>query len=135
MAGLKESKQAQGAEMIANLPDFAPPTILAQASRLDFSNRFYHLLVANVPGPPLPTRLGRQGGTTCRAAQEEGGFLVEHMQVCACNTCWAAGTWARRLLLLCLLPAAAGAALACINDMGRLHARTRHPCAQRRFTG
>jgi diacylglycerol O-acyltransferase len=57
MAGLKESKQAQGAEMIANLQDFAPPTILAQASRLNFSNRFYNLLVTNVPGPQFPIYL------------------------------------------------------------------------------
>jgi diacylglycerol O-acyltransferase len=61
MAGLKESKQAQGAEMIANLQDFAPPTILAQASRLNFSNRFYNLLVTNVPGPQFPIYLlGRE---------------------------------------------------------------------------
>src|SRR5438067_1890028 len=33
MEGLKESKQALGAEVIAGLSDFAPPTILAQASR------------------------------------------------------------------------------------------------------
>jgi WS/DGAT/MGAT family acyltransferase len=61
MAGLKESKQAQGAEMIANLQDFAPPTILAQASRMNFSNRFYNLLVTNVPGPQFPIYLlGRE---------------------------------------------------------------------------
>ncbi len=94
-----------------------------------------HVFVTVPAPPPLPTILVRQVEKTSSAAQEESSFLAEHMQVCACNTCWAAGTWARRLLLLCLLPAAAGAALACINDMGRLHARTRHPCAQRRFTG
>jgi WS/DGAT/MGAT family acyltransferase len=51
MAGIKESRQALGAEMIAAAQDFAPPTILAQASRLNFSNRLYNLLVTNVPGP------------------------------------------------------------------------------------
>jgi WS/DGAT/MGAT family acyltransferase len=51
MAGVKESRQALGAEMIAAAQDFAPPTILAQASRLNFSKRLYNLLVTNVPGP------------------------------------------------------------------------------------
>ncbi len=44
MAGLKESKQALGAEVIANVQNFAPPTILAQASRLNFSTRLFGLL-------------------------------------------------------------------------------------------
>ena len=39
MGELKESKQALGAEVITGLQDFAPPTILAQASRLNFSTR------------------------------------------------------------------------------------------------
>jgi WS/DGAT/MGAT family acyltransferase len=51
MDGVKESRQALGAEMIAAAQDFAPPTILAQASRLNFSKRLYNLLVTNVPGP------------------------------------------------------------------------------------
>jgi WS/DGAT/MGAT family acyltransferase len=54
MEGVKESKQALGAEAIASAEDFAPPTILAQASRLNFSSRFYNLLVTNVPGPQMP---------------------------------------------------------------------------------
>jgi hypothetical protein len=33
---------------------FAPPTILAQASRLNFSTRLFNLIVTNVPGPQLP---------------------------------------------------------------------------------
>ena len=61
MRGLKESKQALGAEVIANLEDFAPPTVFARASRLHFSNRLYNLLVTNVPGPQFPLYcLGRQ---------------------------------------------------------------------------
>jgi diacylglycerol O-acyltransferase len=61
MAGLKESKQALGAAAIAGLEDFAPPTILAQASRLHFSTRMYTLLVTNVPGPQFPLYLlGRE---------------------------------------------------------------------------
>jgi len=54
MDGLKESKQALGAKTLANLQDFAPPTIFAQASRLNFSSRMYNLLVTNVPGPQVP---------------------------------------------------------------------------------
>jgi diacylglycerol O-acyltransferase len=61
MDGLKESKQALGAEVIANAQNFAPPTILAQASRLNFSTRLFNLLVTNVPGPQLPLYvLGRE---------------------------------------------------------------------------
>ena len=61
MKGLKESKQAVGAETLTRLQDFAPPTILAQASRLNFSTRAYNLLVTNVPGPQLPLYLiGRE---------------------------------------------------------------------------
>jgi WS/DGAT/MGAT family acyltransferase len=61
MQGLKESKRAIGAETIAGLQDFAPPTIFAQASRLNFSSRLYNLLVTNVPGPQFPLYLlGRE---------------------------------------------------------------------------
>jgi diacylglycerol O-acyltransferase / wax synthase len=61
MAGLKESKQALGAEMISRFNDFAPPTLLAQASRLNFSTRLFNLLVTNVPGPQIPLYvLGRE---------------------------------------------------------------------------
>jgi WS/DGAT/MGAT family acyltransferase len=54
MTGLKESKQALGAEVIAGLTGFAPPTILAQASRLNFSTRLFNVIVTNVPGPQFP---------------------------------------------------------------------------------
>ena len=61
MKGLKESKQAVGAETLTRLQDFAPPTILAQASRLNFSARAYNVLVTNVPGPQFPLYLiGRE---------------------------------------------------------------------------
>ena len=61
MDGLKESKQALGAEMIAGAQNFAPPTILAQASRLNFSTRLFNLIVTNVPGPQFPLYvLGRE---------------------------------------------------------------------------
>jgi WS/DGAT/MGAT family acyltransferase len=54
MDGLKESKQAVGAEVLASVQNFAPPTILAQASRLNFSTRLFNLLVTNIPGPQFP---------------------------------------------------------------------------------
>jgi diacylglycerol O-acyltransferase len=61
MNGLKESKQAVGAEVITGLEALAPPTILAQASRLQFSTRLFNLLVTNVPGPQIPLYvLGRK---------------------------------------------------------------------------
>lgn len=61
MADLKESKQAVGAATLAAAGDLAPPAVLAQASRLQFSTRFFNLLVTNIPGPQLPLYvLGRQ---------------------------------------------------------------------------
>jgi len=61
MQGIKESKQALGAEVIAGVEDFAPPTLLAIASRLNFSTRLFNLIVTNVPGPQFPLYLlGRE---------------------------------------------------------------------------
>jgi diacylglycerol O-acyltransferase / wax synthase len=54
MAGLKRSKQALGAEVISRFNDFAPPTILAQAARINFTTRLFNLIVTNVPGPQMP---------------------------------------------------------------------------------
>jgi WS/DGAT/MGAT family acyltransferase len=61
MDGLKESKQAVGAATLARVNNLAPPTILAQASRLNFSTRLFNLLVTNIPGPQIPLYvLGRR---------------------------------------------------------------------------
>jgi diacylglycerol O-acyltransferase len=61
MQGLKESKQALGAEVIAGLERFAPPTLLAMASRVNFSTRLFNLIVTNIPGPQFPLYLlGRE---------------------------------------------------------------------------
>lgn len=57
MDGLKESKQAVGAATLARVNNLAPPTILAQASRLNFSTRLFNLLVTNIPGPQFPLYL------------------------------------------------------------------------------
>jgi diacylglycerol O-acyltransferase / wax synthase len=64
MDGLKESKQAVGAEVLSSMQNFAPPTVLAQASRLNFSTRLFNLIVTNVPGPQFPLYIrGRELST------------------------------------------------------------------------
>jgi diacylglycerol O-acyltransferase / wax synthase len=61
MDDLKDSKQALGAEVISRFNDFAPPTLLAQAARINFSTTLFNLLVTNVPGPQIPLYvLGRE---------------------------------------------------------------------------
>jgi diacylglycerol O-acyltransferase / wax synthase len=61
MRDLKSSKQAVGAEVISRFNDFAPPTLLAQAARINFSTRLFNVVVTNVPGPQLPLYiLGRE---------------------------------------------------------------------------
>jgi len=61
MDGLKESKQAVGAEVMAGVQNFAPPTVLAQAVRINFSTRLFNLIVTNIPGPQFPLYvLGRE---------------------------------------------------------------------------
>jgi diacylglycerol O-acyltransferase / wax synthase len=61
MGDLKESKQAVGATILTGLADFAPPTILGQAGRLQSRQRFFNMVVTNVPGPQFPLYLlGRE---------------------------------------------------------------------------
>ena len=61
MGDLKQSKQAMGATLMTELTDFAPPTIAAQAARLQSRQRFFNLVVTNVPGPQFPLYLlGRE---------------------------------------------------------------------------
>ena len=68
MDDLKESKQAVGAEVLTSMQQFAPPTVLAQASRLNFSTRLFNLLVTNVPGPKFPLYvLGREMTSVSRS--------------------------------------------------------------------
>jgi diacylglycerol O-acyltransferase len=57
MESLKESGQAVGAQALVNLAGFAPPTILSQAARLQARQRFFNLVVTNVPGPQFPLYL------------------------------------------------------------------------------
>src|SRR3954464_1072041 len=61
MAGLKESGQAVGAQALTDLGGFAPPTIMGQAARLFTGQRFFNVVVTNVPGPQFPLYLmGRE---------------------------------------------------------------------------
>jgi WS/DGAT/MGAT family acyltransferase len=57
MDHLKESGQAVGAQVLIDLAGFAPPTILSQAARLQARQRFFNLVVTNVPGPQFPLYL------------------------------------------------------------------------------
>jgi hypothetical protein len=61
MGDLKASGQAVGAEILTKITDFAPTTIVSQAARLQPAQRFFNLVVTNVPGPQFPLYvLGRQ---------------------------------------------------------------------------
>jgi WS/DGAT/MGAT family acyltransferase len=57
MGDLKSSKQALGAGVLTDLADFAPPTVTAQASRLQSRQRWFNFVVTNVPGPQFPLYL------------------------------------------------------------------------------
>jgi diacylglycerol O-acyltransferase len=54
LGDLKQSGQAVGAQVLTQLSGFAPPTVLAQAARLQPRQRFFNLVVTNVPGPQFP---------------------------------------------------------------------------------
>ena len=54
---LKSGSQAVGAQVLTDLSGFAPPTIMGQASRLMSRQRFFNLVVTNVPGPQFPLYL------------------------------------------------------------------------------
>jgi WS/DGAT/MGAT family acyltransferase len=61
MGDLKSSNLAVGASLLTELSDFAPPTIAAQAARLQSRQRFFNMVVTNVPGPQFPLYLlGRE---------------------------------------------------------------------------
>jgi diacylglycerol O-acyltransferase / wax synthase len=61
MQGIKRSGQAVGAQVLTELSGFAPPTLMAQGSRLVSTERFFNLVVTNVPGPQFPLYLmGRE---------------------------------------------------------------------------
>jgi diacylglycerol O-acyltransferase / wax synthase len=57
LKGLKSGGQAVGAQVLTDLSGFAPPTIMDQASRLMSRQRFFNVVVTNVPGPQFPLYL------------------------------------------------------------------------------
>jgi WS/DGAT/MGAT family acyltransferase len=66
MAGLKESKQAVGADFWVKLSEYAPPTLLALAGRATSAlQRMVNVIVTNVPGPQFPLYL--KGGQMLEA--------------------------------------------------------------------
>jgi diacylglycerol O-acyltransferase / wax synthase len=62
LKGLKQGGQAVGAQVLTGLSGFAPPTIMDQAARLMVRRqRFFNVVVTNVPGPQFPLYvLGRR---------------------------------------------------------------------------
>ncbi len=82
MGDLKQSKQAVGATLMTELTDFAPPTIAGQAARLQSRQRFFNLVVTNIPGPQFPLYLmGRRLEAVfpmVPLAQPPGGLLRDH---------------------------------------------------------
>ena len=67
MAGLKRSGQAVGADAIAAVEELAPPTILAQASRLQFSTRLYNVPALECPRTAVPGVCARPRAAHLRA--------------------------------------------------------------------
>jgi len=56
-AGLKESRQALGGEVLTAISEWTVPNVLVQAVRLAGRTRPYNLIVTNVPGPQIPLYL------------------------------------------------------------------------------
>jgi len=56
-AGLKESRQALGGEVMTAISEWTVPNVLVQAVRLASRARPYNLIITNVPGPQIPLYL------------------------------------------------------------------------------
>jgi diacylglycerol O-acyltransferase / wax synthase len=61
MDKIKQSGQAVGAKVLTDLTGFAPPNVMSQASRIVVGQRWFNVVVTNVPGPQFPLYLmGRE---------------------------------------------------------------------------
>ena len=61
MRRIKDSGQAVGAQVLTELTGFASPNVMSQASRVVVRQRWFNLVVTNVPGPQFPLYLmGRE---------------------------------------------------------------------------
>ena len=90
MEHVKATHEAVGAQTLTELTDFAPPTLMSQAARLQARQRLFNVVVTNVPGPQFPLYLrgppadldlpgraaGRQPGDRHRRAQLRRGAGV-----------------------------------------------------------
>jgi diacylglycerol O-acyltransferase len=54
LKGLKSGGQAVGAQVLTELSGFAPSTVMGQASRVMARQRFFNVVITNVPGPQQP---------------------------------------------------------------------------------
>ncbi len=57
MEHVKATHEAVGAQTLTELTDFAPPTLMSQAARLQARQRLFNVVVTNVPGPQFPLYL------------------------------------------------------------------------------
>jgi diacylglycerol O-acyltransferase / wax synthase len=57
LKGLKSGGQAVGAQVLTELSGFAPATVMGQASRVMARQRFFNVVITNVPGPQHPLYL------------------------------------------------------------------------------
>jgi WS/DGAT/MGAT family acyltransferase len=57
MDHVKATHEAVGAQVLTELADFAPPTLMSQAARLQARQRLFNVVVTNVPGPQFPLYL------------------------------------------------------------------------------
>jgi WS/DGAT/MGAT family acyltransferase len=57
LKGLKSGGQAVGAQVLTELSGFAPATVMGQASRVMSRQRFFNVVITNVPGPQIPLYL------------------------------------------------------------------------------
>lgn len=54
MEGEKASKQVRAQDTVTALAAFAPPQVVAQLTKIQSMNRWFNLLVTNIPGPQFP---------------------------------------------------------------------------------